>query len=120
MLARGTAFYWDGHVWFVLSDPNHPSGNVLCVNITTPGGICEDDECFLKNEDYSWITHESVVAFSKAKIVKASQLGQVITDGVLEQPHSTVVPEETVAFVATKAKVSKQLSPEKRKLLDPN
>jgi hypothetical protein len=117
VLARGTAFYWDSHVWFVLSDPNHASGNVLCVNITTPGGICEDDECFLTNHDYSWITHKSVVAFSRAKVVDASQLEQVIINGLLKQPYSTVVPAETVALVAAKAKISKQLSREKRQLL---
>ena len=65
VLTAGSAFIWDGHIWFVLSDPKANRGEVLCVNLTSLDEECPDDECFLDHSDYGWIetNHVTAVAF---------------------------------------------------------
>lgn len=101
---------------------NHASGYVLCVNITTPGGICDDNECFLTRTDYGWIkpNHRSVVAFSRSKVYAVDKLEQAISCGALRQPTPDCVPAKTVSIVAIKAKISDQISEEKKHLLRSN
>jgi hypothetical protein len=124
VLKRGTAFYYKdlgltkSHVYFVLSDPNHSSGTVLCVNFTTPGGACSDSECFIEATDYLWLTRRSVVAFSKAIIGNAAKLQKLIEDGILGQPSPDIVPMATVNAVLAAARTSKQLSAANKRLLD--
>jgi hypothetical protein len=117
VLVRGTAFLLKDHLWFVLSDPSHSSGKVLCVNLTTPGGFCEDDECFLTTEDYSWIKHRSVVAFSFAKIGDTEKLDEAINTGALCQPKQCVLPISTIEKVVLAGNRSIQLNDEVRELL---
>lgn len=124
MLTRGTAFFFGEvseqkkHVWFVLSDPRHPSGEILCVNFTTPGNFCPDNECFVDPNEYAWLSYRSVVAFSRARTGKASVLEKSILSGRLEQPSPNCVPISTVNFVLAKAKNSRELSVEKKCLLN--
>jgi hypothetical protein len=90
---------------------------VLCVNLTTPGGLCEDDECFLTREDYSWIGHQSVVAFSFARVGCTEKLDEAITAGNISQPTHRVLPAATIEKVTRAARCSIQLADEKRGLL---
>ena len=124
MLTRGTAFFYQDlgstkkHLRFVLSDPNHPSGKVLCVNFATPGGLCPDAECFVDPSQYAWLRYRSVVAFSRRIVGNAAILERLIVDGTLEQPNPPTVPLATVDFVAAKAKNSKELSKTEKSLLN--
>lgn len=124
MLARGTAFFFQEpgdekkHVWFVLTDPNHPSGKILCVNFATPGGLCPDNECFVGPSGYAWLRYRSVVAFSRARFGKATVLENSIRSGALQQPTPNCVPPATTDFVAAEAKISRELSPEKKRFLN--
>lgn len=122
MVERGTAFIRDGHVWFVLSDPQHSSGWVLCVNLTTYGGICYDNECFLTPADYDWIKpgNKTVVAFSRARFYRVEKLEYALESGALRQPKQKIVPLKTVSKVAIIAKTSAELSPEMKHILSSN
>jgi hypothetical protein len=122
VVERGTAFIRDGHVWFVLSDPGHSSGWVLCVNLTTYGPHCYDNECFLTPDDYDWIKpgHKTVVAFSRAKFYRVDKLKYALESGALRQPKQKLVPLETVSKVAIIAKTSREVSPDMLHILKSN
>ena len=88
------------------------------MNFTTPGGICADNECFVNPSDYAWLKHRSVVAFSRAEIGNASKLEQCINFGHLQQLQPNIVPAVTIDFIVARAKISKELSPEKKLFLN--
>lgn len=119
MFSPGTAFVWDGHVWFALSDPNHLSGQVLCVNLTSLDEDCPDDECLLTHHDYAWIEdgHPTAVAFSRSRLWDAKKLDGVLAAGVLERPFPDTVPLHTLDSVREAAKASKQISAIKKAFL---
>jgi hypothetical protein len=119
VLSLGDAFLWDGHVWFILSEPRHVSGKVLCVNLTTLDEECPDDECVLDNPDYGWIDpgHLTAVAFSRARVFDARKVEESISSGLIRRPRPNQVPAATMAKIVTAAKASKELSAEKRRML---
>ena len=111
-MTSGWAFVYKGHIWFVLSEPCPSSDEVLCVNLTTLDEDCEDDECILNHNHYSWISHESAIAFSRANPFKISKLYAALKAGILKRPSPDVVPPETVRLVVSKARQSRQLRKE--------
>jgi hypothetical protein len=119
VIALGTAFYRREHPYFVISDPASNDGKVLCVNLTTLDEDCIDDECCLDENDYAWIkpNHPTVVAFSRAQVWDSSKIEQCLRDGTLDPVTPPIVPSATIAKVVAIAKVSRELSPDMRKLL---
>ena len=119
MLTTGSAFIWDGHIWFILSNPRANGGKVLCVNLTTLDEDCPDDECFLEHSDYGWIgiNHKTVVAFSRARIWNASKIQVAISKGLIKCPTLSIVPKATVAKVIKAALVARELSADMKAFL---
>jgi hypothetical protein len=119
VVPEGSAFNWDGHVWFVLSDPLAPSGDVLCVNLTTMDDECPDDECELTNAEYAWIqpNHPTAVAFSRSKIWRVAKLKLALDRGLVTVPNPPVVPLATLNIVRNVGKTSRELGPIKRAML---
>jgi hypothetical protein len=115
----GTAFYREGHPFFVISDPAANGGKVLCVNLTTLDEDCVDDECILDENDYAWIkpNHPTVVAFSRARVWDAALIDQCLQNGYLHAPNPPVVPAATVAKVVTIGQNARELSPDHRAFL---
>jgi hypothetical protein len=118
VISKGSAFIWEGHVWFILSDPKRHSGQVLCVNITTLDEECPDDECLLNPSDYGWIKHASVAAFSRARVFKLVNLIEAINKGLLKQPVPNLIPLKTIQKIIICARCSRELSADKKKFLD--
>lgn len=118
-MTTGTAFVWDGHIWFVLSNPRKNSGKVLCANLTTLDEECPDDECPLAHPDYAWIqpNHKTTVAFSRAKVWEVSKIEKAIAAGIIKQPTPNTIPSVTISKIIQRAKSSRELSPEKRAML---
>jgi hypothetical protein len=117
VLSKGDAFIRNGHVWFLLSDPAANKGRVLCANITSFDEECTDDECFLTPQDYSWIKHQSVVAFSRAKVWDAAIISKCIQDGKLKCPHPKSLPASTISKIVEIALLSRELSEEQKAYL---
>ena len=119
VLTTGSAFIWDGHVWFILSDPQANRGEVLCVNLTSLDAECPDDECFLDHSDYGWIemNHKTVVAFSRARIWNASKIQMAIAKGLIKCPTLNVVPKATVSKVIKAALASRELGADMKAFL---
>lgn len=55
------------HLYIVITEPDE-KGNAVCVNVTTPKAFSET-ACVLKKGDHPFITHESVVLYSDAKVL---------------------------------------------------
>ena len=117
MLSKGAAFIRDGHVWVVLSEPAANNGQVLCANITSFDDECPDDECFLTAQDYSWVKHQSVIAFSRARIWNAGKISKCIQDGTLKCPHPKSLPPATVSKIIEIGLLSRELSQEQKAYL---
>lgn len=119
MVLIGATFYRVGHPWIVVSDPQHPSGKVLCVNLTTLDEECPDDECILDNSDYAWIevNHPTAVAFSRARIWSVAKLDGCIQSGYLKRANPPVVPAATLAKIVSAAKISRELGANHKALL---
>ena len=119
MVSQGDAFYRSGHPWIVLTDPNHVSGKVLCVNLTTFDDECSDDECVLNEQDYIWIEvgHPTAVAFSRAIIIDVAKLDEWLINGNLTRVNPAQVPAQTVTKIIDIARNSRELSDEKKELL---
>jgi hypothetical protein len=112
--------YWRlGHPWIIISAPDHPSGKLLYVNLTTLDEDCPDDECVLTRADYSWIedSHPTAVAFSRAKIAEARKFDEAIRQGHLRIGTLAAVSAACLVKIQRAALNSKQLSKEKKELL---
>jgi hypothetical protein len=119
VLAQGSAFFKDGHVWFILSDPTANNRSVLCVNITTLDDDCPDDECILDHTDYEWIErgHKSAIAFSRARTWRLVMIETALARGILTTPFHRILPQATITKVLRAAKNSRELSQDKKSLL---
>jgi hypothetical protein len=116
MLSIGDTFIWDGHVWFVLSNPN-AEGKSLCVNLTTLDEECIDDECLLETTDYGWIRHTTAVAFSRSKLFDTAKIAHAIEAGQVAASNPARLPDATMLKVKAAALNSVQLSESRKKLL---
>jgi len=118
----GWAFYrchkGQNHPWVILSNPDS-DGRVLCVNITTLREESVDDECILEPADYAWLTHRSVVAFSRARFWTLEQIGEAVQAGLLKRPHPDHIPPATLAKIVSIAKLesTRQLDPPLKRML---
>lgn len=68
------------HLWFVLTDPDPETDEVVIVSLTTlrPG---KDQTVILRRGDHPFISHESVVAYWDARLVRATELRRAMDDG---------------------------------------
>ena len=66
MFSKGDAFWCEGHVWIVLSDPSKNDGKVLLVNLTTLDDDCPDDECILNESHFAFGSGLTVIARRRA------------------------------------------------------
>jgi hypothetical protein len=105
-----------GHVFVVLSDPGRTGGDLLLVNFTTFSSPRDDNEEIFNRDDYSGLSHNSVVLFSKARDAPAVRVASAIRSG-----HFTLVPdvpERTLERIIHAAKASRHLSPVRKALLN--
>jgi hypothetical protein len=119
VITLGEVYWWDGHPWIVISEPNHRSGKFLCVNLTTLDEDCPDDECILQKTDYAWIetNHLTAVAFSRAKILETRQFNEAVNRGKLRAGFPPAISVECLKKIQEAARRSKQLGKDKRDLL---
>jgi hypothetical protein len=119
VVSKGDAFWWEGHVWIVLSDPSKHAGEVLCVNLTTLDDECPDDECILHHSDYPWIeaNHPTAVAFSRSRIWRAERITAAIKQGLIKTPFPKSIPDPTMAKIAACGKSSRELSGKAKRML---
>ncbi len=73
------------HLWFVLTDPDPETDEVVIVSLTTlrPG---KDQTVILRRGDHPFISHESVVAYSDARRVTIAELRHAMRTGLIT-PH---------------------------------
>lgn len=107
--------YSPRHIWIVLSDPDRHDGQFLFVNLTTFGEWCVDDACILTHADYADLDRQSTVAYSRAKIGRREQLESAVEKGAFIELES--VPKATLEKMIAGAHLSRQLSPEKKRLV---
>jgi hypothetical protein len=95
------------HFWIVLNDPEKAAGQVLLVSLTTLRDSCIDDLCILGPADYSPLTHETTVAFSRFQIGKTSGLERLIAENLFSFVPS--VPSTTLRKILMGAYASPEL-----------
>lgn len=119
MFSKGDAFWCEGHVWIILSDPSQNDGEVLLVNLTTLDDECPDDECILNETHYAWIkpNHPTAVAFSRFRIWNAPRLSAAIGLKLITAAHPKSLPAVTIAKITADAKVSRELSKKAKRML---
>ena len=115
----GEVYWREGHPWIVISEAGHPSGCLLCVNLTTLDDECPDDECILHKADYEWIEdgHPTAVAFSRARLWEEGKFLEAIRRGILTSCRPKVVSQACLKKIVTAARISKQLGSKKKELL---
>jgi hypothetical protein len=105
------------HFWIVLNDPEKSAGQVLLVSFTTLRDSCVDDICILGPADYSLLTHETTVAFSRFQIGKASGLERLVAQSLFSFVSS--VPSATLHKILKAAHTSSELPLAAKTLLPP-
>jgi hypothetical protein len=103
------------HIWVVLTDPAANGGRFLLVNMTSLRDSCIDDACVLQPSDYELLTHATTIAYSRALIANEKGLGDLVASGNFLRIPS--VPAATLVKMIAGARTSRQLAPDKLKLL---
>ena len=119
MFSKGDAFWCEGHVWIILSDPSQNGGEVLLANLTTLDDECPDDECILDETHYAWIkpNHPTAVAFSRFRIWNADRLSAAIGLKLVTAAHPKALPVSTISKIVAAARVSRELSGKAKRML---
>jgi hypothetical protein len=103
------------HIWIVLTDPTRAGGDLLLANLTSLTDDCVDDACVLEAADFVLLTHRTTVMYSRAQVGTAAKLDQLIQQGVFTQV--TAVPRGTLEKILQGARVSRELSADKKRLV---
>jgi len=77
----------DSHLWIVLTPPNE--GEVVIVSVTTERRKSEK-LVRLKKGDHPFITHDSVIPYSYAKVVTVESIETAIKNGVAKKARTSV------------------------------
>lgn len=103
------------HIWIVLTNPERTGAEILLVNLTSLTDDCVDDVCVLTAADYTLLTHETTVAYSRSMVATAPRLEDLILNGKFtELPR---VPEPTLQKILQGARDSRELSADKKRLI---
>jgi len=103
------------HIWVVLTDPAANGGKFLLVNMTSLRDSCIDDSCVLQPSDYELLSHATTIAYSRAWVANDQGLQALVSSrDFLPIPS---VPAPTLEKMIAGARASRQLAPDKRKLL---
>lgn len=80
----------DAHLWIVISDPAIDPEQVVIVNLTSHDDPSKDASCVLQTGDHPWITHATCVRYKDARIVRESQLDELVK-------KKSLIPQEPVS-----------------------
>jgi hypothetical protein len=84
-------------------------------HLTTFGEWCVDNACILTHADYADLDRQSTVAYSRAKIGRREQLESAVEKGGFIELDP--LPTETLEKMITGAHSSRELSPDKKRLV---
>jgi hypothetical protein len=73
----------DPHLWIVISDPAKDKSRLVAVNVTSQR-IDKDQSCVIYAGEHEFITRESVVLFSGARIVPESAILGAVSAALLK------------------------------------
>lgn len=95
------------HPWVIVSDPNEDSGNVVILNLTDADDW-EDKTCVLEPADHpGWLTKNSCVAFSEAKVTSVADLEAAHKAGLIF--NKSQMPDAAFDKILQGAQVSEEL-----------
>jgi hypothetical protein len=103
------------HIWIVLSDPHRTGGEILLANLTSLTDDCVDDVCILGPNDFSLLTQQTTVAYSRSQVGTAVKLDELIAQRVFTVV--TFVPPSTLQKIMQGARHSRELSADKKRLI---
>ena len=105
------------HIFVPVFHEQSDSDEMLLVNFTTLRQSSVDDTCILNPADYSELTHETTVAYSKSMIGKKSAFLTAVAMGNFIQLED--LPATTWQKIIRGAHRSDEISAVKKRLLPP-
>ena len=118
MIGLGTTLRCDlppRHIWVVITDPARTNGDILLVNLTTLTDDCVDDACILGPADYPLLNHATTVAYSRSQTGTVVGLEALVEQGLFI--GITPIPPATLQRILQAARVSRELSADKKRLV---
>jgi hypothetical protein len=118
MIALGTTLRCNlppRHIWIVLTDPARTNGEILLVNLTSLTDDCVDDVCILGPNDFTLLTHQTTVAYSRSQVGTTTKLDDLIEQGVFTEVTS--VSATTLERILRGARDSREISADKKRLI---
>jgi hypothetical protein len=103
------------HFWIVLNDPEKAAGRILLVSFTNLRDSCIDDLCILGPSDFSLLSHETTVAFSRFQLGKVSGLERLIAENIFSVVQA--MPPATLKKILIAAHASPELPAAAKALL---
>lgn len=104
------------HLHIVISDPSSNTGGFMLLPcIETLKKHHKDFSCILKIGDHPFFDRESIVEYRRTKKMTTPQLNRMIMDGIARKREPLAL--DVLKRVIEGAKVTKFLSPDKKKLL---
>lgn len=103
------------HIWIVLTAPARTNGEILLVNLTSLTDDCVDDVCILEPNDFTLLTHQTTVAYSRSQVGTTAKLDELIEQNVFTAVTS--VPPATLQKILQGARDSRELPADKKRLI---
>jgi|SRR5581483_2859852 len=72
----------EDHLWVIISDPDQDPDRVLCVSLTTAAPH-KELVCLIEAGEHPWVTHQTCVAYDKARLVTRQQLFALKDSGTI-------------------------------------
>ncbi len=104
----------DGHLWVIVSDPSQDADRLVIVSFTTYGRY-KDQTCAVRPGDHPFVTRDTLVCYSDARIATNAQLELLVTKGLMKR--NKPVSAELLERIRQGAWKSDEISLEAREVL---